>query len=117
MRRLRWKTKHATGDPDADRRNQALVDLVNGLGTELARKEHCQDMNEVFGRLADLTGEHLEGLGAGSGVEAVNGAKIRRLLTEHFPLAARSTPACRDCGLCDLMEERVRAWLSEGNGR
>ena len=113
MRRLRWKTKYATGDPDADRRNQALVDLVNGLGAELARKEHCQDINEVFGRLADLTGERLEGLGTGSGAEAANKAEIRRLLTERFPLAARSSPACRECGLCELMEGKVCARLSE----
>lgn len=90
------------------------MNLVIGLGAELASKEHCQDMNDVFDRLADLTQQRLKGLASGSPAEAENTAEIHRVLTERFPLAAISTPACRDCGLCDSMERKVRAWLSAG---
>ncbi len=114
MRRIRWKSSWATGDREKDRRTRALVDLVSMLGGELGRREHCQDMTELCDRLGEAVWSYLEGVAAGSDS---SGEEIRRLLAERLPLAARSTPACRDCGLCDLLEDRVGSWLGDAPNR
>ena len=114
MKRVRWKGRYASGDPAVDDRNRQLVGLLESFGGELARKEHCQDMNELYADLAGLAQRHLEQTPADLGREDGHGyAEVRDLLRRRFPLAALSTPACKECGLCDLMEGQIRGWLGE----
>jgi hypothetical protein len=116
MRAIRWNKRYLTGDPALDERNRALVALVSDLHAELSSAEHCQDMNELAERLAAMAKERLSRLPRDPGVAGDSETAIRNLLKRDFPLAALSTPACRQCGLCDLMSERVERWLSEGDG-
>lgn len=115
MRAIRWNKRYLTGDRALDERNRALVALVADLHAELNSVEHCQDMNELAERFAELARERLSDLMKDSGRIQESEAAIRSLLKNDFPLAALSTPACRECGLCDLMSERVERWLSEGD--
>ena len=113
MRAIRWSKRFDTGDPAVDRRNRALVGLVGDLRTELKRAEHCQEINELGDRLTELARRRVSESPTDPAGAARTEAEIRELLERGFPLAALSTPACRDCGLCDLMAERVKGWLDE----
>lgn len=115
MRHIRWKNKYLTGDPASDERNRSLVALVSDLGHELGRKEHCQDMNELYAELVQITARRLETMADEPAAATESDAKLGEMLRNGFPLAARSTPACKECGLCDLMEERMRDWLPAEN--
>jgi len=115
MRAIRWNKRYLTGDSILDERNKALVALLTDLRDELNRKEHCQDITELTSRLADLTQQRLSRLPENSGGLAESDAAVQNLLKNGFPLAAQSTQACRDCGLCDLMADRIANWLSEGS--
>lgn len=112
MKSLRWKRRYLTGDKLVDTRNRALLELVTELGAEMKSKEHCQDMNELYARLVDSAQARLETGG-------IDERDLEQLLKEGFPLAARSTPACKECGLCDLMEERLGKWVeaAENQGK
>ena len=114
MRTLRWNKRYLTGDSRLDGRNQALVTLLADLRAELGRIEHCQDMNELADQLVGLTKQRLAKLSKNPGVDAESDEAITTLLETDFPLAALSTPACRECGLCDLLEARVAKWLADG---
>jgi hypothetical protein len=111
MRAIRWKKCYLTGDKRLDERNRTLVALLADLRAELSSTEHCQEMNELAARLAELTKQRLSRLPRNPGAEAETEATIESLLKHDFPLAALSTPACRECGLCDLMAGRVEKWL------
>ena len=114
MRRVRWRDRYRTGAAEVDARNQALVGLLEELGAELRRKEHCQEMNEVYDELASLAQRHLDQDPAGLARDNAPGyAAVHEVLKARFPLAALSTPACKECGLCDLLQDRVRGWLGE----
>jgi hypothetical protein len=103
MRRLRWKRQYQTGDPWTDARHLALAELLGTTADELAAKEHCADMDDLYGDLLDAASEMLTDAAAQrSGIVA--------LVASRLPLAARNTPACKDCGLCDLLEQRVAVW-------
>jgi len=113
VRRVRWKSKYLTGDRRADERNKRLVAILHELDEELRSKEHCQDMEELYGALAEVTGKRLSGAeGAPSGVGSDDA--VRDLIRASLPLAALQTPACRDCDICDLTDEKVTAWLQQG---
>lgn len=113
MRAIRWNKRYLTGDSRLDEHNRALIALLTDLRDELNRKEHCQDINELTSRLADLTKHRLSKLPENSGDLAESDAAIQNLLKNGFPLAAQSTEACRECGLCDLVADRISNWLSE----
>jgi hypothetical protein len=114
MKRVRWKSRYASGDPAVDARNRQLVGLLETFGGELARKEHCQDMTELYADLAELAQGHLDAAPAELGRGDGHGfAQVRDVLRGRFPLAALSTPACKACGLCDLLEGQIRGWLGE----
>jgi hypothetical protein len=117
MKRVRWKSRYLTGRPDLDVRNRALVGLLDAFSQELSRKEHCQDMNAVYDDLASLAGERLEEDPASLATAGASGyAAVEGLLKTRFPLAALSTPACKECGLCDLLQDRIRGWLADTGG-
>jgi hypothetical protein len=113
MRSIRWKKRYLTGNSKLDERNRALIALLTDLRDELGRVEHCQEMNELATRLVELAQQRLSNLSQDPEVVAESEAAIRNLLKNEFPLAALSTPACRECGLCDLMADKVGNWLSE----
>lgn len=113
MKRVRWKSRFRTGEAETDARNQALVQLLEAFAAELTRKDHCQDMNEVYDDLATLAQSQLDSDPSALARDGAPGyAAVQALLKTRFPLAALSTPACKDCGLCDLLEDRVRGWLA-----
>jgi hypothetical protein len=120
MSRLRWKSSYLTGEREVDEGNKALVGLLTDFDRVLKGKEHCQDMNELY---ADLTGVVEERLAAGARVAAAQAevagsdGALRQLLKTRLPLPARITPACRECGLCDLLDEKVTEWLKRGGRR
>ena len=102
MKAIRWKKRYLSGDSKLDECNKALVALLADLRDELSKKEHCQDINELTERLSDLTKQKLSESAKGPEGGAEYDAAIRNLLKNDFPLASLSTPACRECGLCDL---------------
>ena len=110
MRRVRWKSKYLTGDRRADERNKRLVTILRELEGALRAKEHCQDMEDLYGALVEVTGNRLSGAAAGTSGVGSDDA-VRDLIRSSLPLEALHTPACRDCDLCELTEERVTAWL------
>ncbi len=113
MRRVRWKSKYDTGDRRLDEHHKALVAALLHVDSLLRSKEHCQDMEDLYRELTDMAGERLRdrrSFRQGRGSDKA----FQGLLTDGLPLAALDTPACRDCGICDLTGERIRAWLDEG---
>ena len=115
MRRVRWKSKYATGNHHVDERNKSLVAILLEIDGALKAKEHCQDMAELQAALTDMTGVRLA---QGESVDDSRGSDeaIRDLLHDSLPLAALNTPACRHCEVCDLTEERMGGWLAQGAG-
>jgi hypothetical protein len=112
MRRLRRSSRNPnTGDPVIDGRNQSLVTIVTDMATEMQSTEHCQDMNEFYDDLVELTEQRLDATKQGALDASASDAGIQAFLEERMPLPARDGPACRDCGLCERLEEQVGAWL------
>ncbi len=112
MRRIRWKTKYATGEPLVDRLHRDLVHLVGALVGELEQREHCQELNELVLELTERAQGRLERAGGVGETGPTDWSDLRQLLAVGFPLATRSSPACRDCGLCDRVKDQVEAWLA-----
>jgi len=81
------------------------------MATELQTTEHCQDMNDFYDDLVELTEQRLDLAGQDEWVEAGSDARFQSFLDERMPLPARDGPACKDCGLCELLEEQVSGWL------
>ena len=112
MRRLRRSSRNpATGDPVVDGRNRALVTILGDMATELQSTEHCQDMNEFYDDLVELTEQRLDAATKGGLDVQTSDLGMQRFLERRMPLPARDGPACRDCGLCERLEEQVGAWL------
>jgi len=112
MRRLRRSSRNpSTGDPVVDGRHRALVGILGVMGIELQNTEHCQDMNDFHDDLVELTEQRLGSAAQGEWVEIESNARFRGFLDERMPLPARDGPACKDCGLCELLEDQVSDWL------
>ena len=113
MRRLRWKSKYATGNRRVDEHHKALVDMLLGIDAELRAKEHCQDMEDLYGELTQMAVDRLAHGGSSDANSSSDGA-FQAVLSTSLPLAALDTPACRDCSICNLTEERLGEWLIQG---
>lgn len=112
MRRLRRSSRRLiSGDPAIDARNQALVTMVTDMAAELQSTEHCQDMNEFYDDVVELTEQRIEAAQQGELDVSESDAGMQAFLDERMPLPARDGPACRDCGLCERLEEQIGAWL------
>ncbi len=85
MRRIRWKSKYLTGEPKSDDRNKRLVAILHELYESLRAKEHCQDMEELYGELAELTERRLS-----SREVASSGAASR--LDSRFSVSLAKSP-------------------------
>lgn len=115
MRLIRWKSRYLNGIQELDARIRALVDLLNGTAVEANNVEHCQDLNDFFEQIFELTEDGLVKLGETQGdldeTFQEYQAELDDLLQSGLPLAARGTPACNDCCMCSLLERRVKTWL------
>ncbi len=114
MRHLRWKRKYVTGNTRIDRRNKVLAHLLHTVDQEMRTKEHCQDMEELYQTLVKVAEERFSKGEAYVDSEGSDEA-IRDLVRTSLPLNARDTPACRDCGICDLFQEGIMDWLQQAN--
>ncbi len=113
MRRLRWKGKFTTGNRRLDEHHKALVSVLQEIDAALRATEHCQDMEDLYATLTDISAERLakgESFEHGPGSDSA----FQDLLDDSLPLAALDTPACRDCDICELTGERMSAWLGQG---
>jgi hemerythrin len=114
MRPLRWKTKYLTGISEIDQRNRALTDILNELAKESGHLEHCQDMNELHSNLVEQVEARLSQKILPTDIPVAmthHDAEIRQLLATSLPLPAKETSACRQCGLCERLEQQVGEWL------
>lgn len=114
MRRLRWKGKYATGVARVDEQCRSLVETFNGFVDAMGTSEHCQDMTDLAGRLAETIEGSLADADRSQGPElyrAQQHQQVRDLAAAGLPLAARDGPACKDCALCDDLESRLTDWL------
>lgn len=111
MRQLRWKRNYLTGIAWADEGNEALVSILRDIASKLREKEHCQDMEDLYGLLVARVQEGLARK-VPSGTEPSFDKEIEDLLQTHLPLSARDTAACRDCGICDSTHEWLSQWLA-----
>ena len=115
VRLIRWKSRYSTGIQGLDARIRALVELLNETAAEANKVEHCQDLNDFFEQIFELTEDMLIKLGETQGdvdeMFLTYQAGLDRLLESGLPLSARGTPACNDCCMCSLLEKRIKAWL------
>lgn len=115
MRLIRWKSRFSTGIQELDDRIRSLVGLLNETASEANKVEHCQDLNDFFEKIFELTGSMLIKLGETQGdlneTLQTYQAELDALLEAGLPLSARGTPACNDCCMCSLLERRIKGWL------
>lgn len=116
MKPMRWKSKYLTGLPEIDQQHRALADILNEVAQASGTLEHCQDLNELHGRMIETVENSLSQPKPSSLTEAQAEmqqyrGEIQQLLATSLPLPAKSGSACRHCGLCDKLEERVNGWL------
>lgn len=117
MRNVRWKSAYLTQIDCLDTAKTSLFETLRGLGDEVARVEHCQDIEDL---LADLNARAAAlyatpAPGPDAAARELGSAKIdvERILDRSLPLAALGTPSCHDCGICDAAGERLRGWLDQ----
>ncbi len=107
MRPIRWKSRYLTGDADADRRNREFVDCLNSLIAATGQREHCREMEEFIGRFsAEAERMLLERRG-----DRDLSAEFGRRLGASLPLGPYGGTSCRQCGLCDLAQQRIAEHL------
>jgi hypothetical protein len=114
MRQLRWKSKYLRGIESLDRRTKSLVDSLNGFAGEARQREHCQDLNEFFEKIATTIEKFLrQASDTNSATAEIEWLEnhLHGLLVSDLPLGARGTPACTDCCLCSALEKTIRNWL------
>ena len=107
MRPLRWKSRYKTGDAEADRRNRGFVDCLNSLINAASQREHCQEMEDFIGRFSTEAEQILQDHPTDRDLSAEFG---RRLLAS-LPLSSYGDTSCRQCGLCDLVQNEIAQHL------
>lgn len=107
MRPLRWKSRYKTGDAEADRRNRAFVDCLNSLINAAGQREHCQEMEDFIGRF----GAEAEQILRAKPTDRDLSAEFGRRLLASLPLSTYDSTSCRQCGLCDLAQEKIAEHL------
>jgi len=107
MRPLRWKNRYQTGDAEIDRRNREFVDCLNSLINAAAKREHCQEVEDFISRFRDQAEQALRDHPADCDLSAEFG---RRLLAS-LPLNTYGSTSCRQCGLCDLAQQKIAEHL------
>ena len=107
MRPLRWKSRFQTGNTETDRQKRAFFDCLNSLITAAGHREHCQEMEDFLGR--NLTQAEQALLQPATTPDL--GQAFARQLLASLPLRPYGSPACRQCGLCDLAQQKVAEHL------
>ena len=107
MRPLRWKSSYQTGDGEADRRNRAFVDCLNSVINAAGQREHCREMEDFISRFSAEVEQLLQAHPADGDLSAAFGSRLRASL----PLSPYGSTACRQCGLCDLAQQRIAEHL------
>ena len=107
MRPLRWKNRYQTGDAETDRRNRAFVDCLNSLINAAGQREHCREMEEFIARFSAEVEQILLTRPANRDL----GDEFGRRLRASLPVSAYGSTACRQCGLCDLAQQKVAEHL------
>jgi hypothetical protein len=107
VRPLRWKSRYQTGDPEADRRNRAFVDCLNGLITAAGQREHCREMEDFIYQFSAEVEQLLQAHPAHCDLSAAFGRRLR----DSLPLSPYGSTACRQYGLCDLAQQEIAEHL------
>jgi hypothetical protein len=107
MRPLRWKRQYLTGDPQQDDRNRAVVACLNSLLDAARQHDHCREVEEVLGDLTDQADHLLSEHDPSTDVAAA----MRGTMLRSLPLPPHGSPACRQCGVCDLAKQKVEQRL------
>jgi hypothetical protein len=107
MRPLRWKSRYQTGDAETDRRNRAFVDCLNSLIEGAGQREHCREMEEFIERFAAEAEQML----LERRTDFDPSTEFGRRLLESLPLGPYGGTSCRQCGLCDLAQQKIAAHL------
>ncbi len=107
MRPLRWKSRYQTGDAETDRRNRKFIGCLNSLINAAGKREHCQEMEELIGRFSAQVEQFLHKHSADSDL----GTEFGRRLIASLPLSAYGSTSCRQCGLCDLAQQKIAEHL------
>lgn len=103
MRALRWKGRYRTGDAEADRRNRAFVDCLNSLIDAAGQREHCREMEDFIGRFSAEAEQILRDHPTDRDLSAEFGLR----LLASLPLETYDSTSCRQCGLCDLAQQKI----------
>ena len=107
MRPIRWNSRYRSGDAETDRRNRAFVDCLNSLIDAAGQREHCQELEDVIALFSAEAQQLLEAHPADTDLSAASGRRLRALL----PLSPYDSAACRQCGLCDLAQQKIAEHL------
>jgi hypothetical protein len=107
MRPLRWKSRYETGDTDTDRRNRAFVNCLNSLIDAAGQHEHCREMEDLVSGFSAEVEQVLRVRPRDRDL----GAEFGRRLRAALPLGAFGGTSCRQCGLCDLAQEKIAEHL------
>ena len=107
MRPLRWKSRYQTGDAETDRRNRKFIDCLNSLINAAGKREHCQEMEELIDRFSAQVEQFLHNHPTDSDL----GTEFGRQLIANLPLSAYGKTSCRQCGLCDLAQQKIAEHL------
>ena len=107
MRPLRWKSRYQTGNVETDRRNRKFLDCLNSLINAAGKREHCQEMEELIERFSVQVEQFLHN----HAVDSDLGTEFGRQLITNLPLSAYGNTSCRQCGLCDLAQQKIAEHL------
>lgn len=107
MRPLRWKRRYQTGDTEVDQRNRTFVDCLNSLINAAGEREHCQEIEDFIGQFST----EAEQIFHDHRTDKDLGAEFGRRLLAALPLNTFGGSSCRQCGLCDLAQQRVAEHL------
>lgn len=107
MRPIRWKSRFRTGDTEKDRGNRAFVDCLNSLIDAAGQREHCREMEDFIGGFSADAEQALQDQSTGSDLRLEFGQRLSAAL----PLSPYGSAACRQCGLCDLAQNKIAEHL------
>lgn len=107
MRPLRWKRRYQTGDTDIDLRNRAFVECLNSLINATGEREHCQEIEDFIGRFSTQAEQNLHN----HRIKRDLIAELGNNLLDSLPLSTYDSTACRQCGICDLAQQKIAEHL------
>jgi hypothetical protein len=107
MRPLRWKASYRSGNIEIDRRNRAFVDCLNSLISAAGQREHCREMEDLVAGFSAEVEQRLQDGAFDNDLSAEFGRRLRAAL----PLSAYGGTSCRQCGLCDLAQQKLAEHL------